>query len=124
MRWRKGCLHVKRQADALETVHTARRYAAIQEGFDWAVSELLEIAEERFEDDSWRALSEAEVASVQARTPEMAGMIERERLCWAFAQAYVCGMFASAYPEDLWRYFPTMARIHADVRGMMAKRHA
>jgi len=115
---------VKRQADALETVHTARRYAAIQEGFDWAVSELLEIAEERFEDDSWRALSEAEVASVQARTPEMAGMIERERLCWAFAQAYVCGMFASAYPDDLWRYFPTMARIHADVRGMMAKRHA
>ena len=61
---------------------------------------------------------------MQARTPEMAGMIERERLCWAFAQAYVCGIFASAYSDDLLRYFPTMARIYADVRGMMAKRHA
>jgi hypothetical protein len=26
-------------------------------------------------------------------------------------------MFASAYPNDLLRYFPTMARIDADVRG-------
>jgi hypothetical protein len=116
VRWRKGCLRLKRQADALETVQTARRYAAIQEGFDSAVSELREIAEELFEDDGWRACSAAEVASVQARTPEMAGMIERERVCWAFAQAYVCGMFASAYPEDLLRYFSTMARIYADVR--------
>jgi hypothetical protein len=113
----QGCLRLKRQADELETVHTARLYAAIQEGFDWAVSELLEIAEELFEDDGWRAFSEAKVASVQARTPEIAGMIERERLFWAFAQAYVCGMFASAYPDDLLRYFPTMARIDADVRG-------
>jgi len=111
-------------ADALETVQTARRYAAIQEGFDWAVSELLEIAEERFEDDGWRALSEAEVASVQARTPEMAGMIERERLCWAFAQAYVCGMFAQRIPTTCGGISRRWRRIHADVRGMMAKRHA
>jgi hypothetical protein len=113
----QGCLRLKQRADEFETVHTARLYAAIQEGFDWAVSELLEIAEELFEDDGWRVFSETEVASVQARTPEMAGMIERERLGWAFAQAYVCGMFASAYPDDLWRYFLTMARIYADVRG-------
>jgi hypothetical protein len=72
---------LKRQADALETVPTARLYAAIQAGFDRAVSELLEIAEKLFEDDGWRACSAAEVASVHARTPEMAGMTERERVC-------------------------------------------
>ena len=40
----QGCLRLKRQADELETVHTARLYAAIQAGFDRAVSERLEIA--------------------------------------------------------------------------------
>jgi hypothetical protein len=87
VRWRKGCLRLKRQADALETVQTARRYAAIQEGLDSAVSALREIAEEPFEDDRWRASSAAEVASVQDRTPEMAGTIERERVCWGLCQA-------------------------------------
>jgi hypothetical protein len=87
VRWRKGCLRLKRQADALETVQTARRYAAIQEGLDSAVSALREIAEELFEDDRWRVSSAAEVASVQDRTPEMAGTIERERVCWGLCQA-------------------------------------
>jgi hypothetical protein len=60
-------------------LHTTRLYAAIQEGFDWAVAELLEISQELFEDEGWRALSEAEVASVQVRLPEMAGTIAQER---------------------------------------------
>jgi hypothetical protein len=111
----QGFLRVMRQADEREILSTARLYAAIDEGFDWAVSELLEITAALIEDDGWRAFAAVEVASAQARLPNMAETIARERLVWAFAHAYVCGTFAAAYPASLLRLFPTTARMHADI---------
>jgi hypothetical protein len=112
-----GFLRLRRQAQERETLHTARLYAAIEEGWGWAVSELLEITVELFQHEGWRQFADAEVDAVQARNTELAGIVERERLFWAFAHSYVCGTFASAYPDSLLRLFPTTACIHADVRA-------
>ena len=108
---------MKRQAEERETLDTARLYGAIQGGFDWAVSELLDIATELCEHEGWQHFSEAEVAAVQARYPDLTEMVAPDTLRWYFAHSYVCGQFASEYPDSLLRLFPTTARLHADMRG-------
>jgi hypothetical protein len=111
-----GFLRLKRQVQEQEALQTARLYGAIEEGWGWAVTELLEIAEELCEHEGWRQLAADEVDALEARDPDLAGSVGRERLFWAFAHAYVCGMFASAYPDRLLQLFPTTAYTHTDIR--------
>lgn len=106
-----GFLRLKRQADEHESLHTARLYAAIYERFDWAALELVAIAEELCEHDGWRAFAEIEVAQVQALMPALAELAP-DLLLSAFAHGYVCGTFASAYPDRLFQLFPSTAHLH------------
>ena len=110
----QGFLRLKQQADEHEILSTTRLYTTIYERFDWAVVELLAIAEELYLHDGWRAFSEDEVVSIQARYPFLAHE-PLELLLSAFAHAYVCGTFAHAYPDRLLQWFPTTARMHAQI---------
>jgi hypothetical protein len=109
-----GYLRAKLHADEPEIRHTARLYAAIEEGFADYVSTLLEITQELANDAAFQAMSAAEVRSIQHR-PADHGYAPDAWLYWCLAHSYVCGMFGTEFPSDLLETFPTTARRYHDL---------
>jgi hypothetical protein len=109
-----GYLRAKLHADEDEIRHTARLYAAIQEGFAEYVSTLLAITQDLADDAAFQAESEAEVLSIQQRLAD-GGYAPDAWLYWCLAHSYVCGTFAHAFPAQLLETFPTMARRYHDL---------